>query len=182
MEVALLGNRYENELPPENERHVLLIEKHPPARLMPPVPYRDVVAVVKFATLFIESIDPGVVVPSPKFPVAESKRNPLIPELPKRTVEDACTPFVSSNVEDVAEVSVPKFIVGVNGYVPAPAPAVSDSQPKIPFCHVSIFSVEQFVRPAPKNFVVEAVPDIAIFVVVALVPVASENTKFCNVD
>ena len=33
--VALLGNKYENELPPENERQVLFTEKQPPERLIP---------------------------------------------------------------------------------------------------------------------------------------------------
>ena len=33
--VALLGKRYENELPPENERQVLFTEKQPPERLIP---------------------------------------------------------------------------------------------------------------------------------------------------
>ena len=57
----------------------------------------------------------GEVVPRPRFPVEELKMNCVPFALPKRTVLEACKPFVSSNVEEVAEVSRPKLSVGVNG-------------------------------------------------------------------
>ena len=53
------------------DTHVPLTAKHPVAMLMPPVPYKLVVAVVKFAMLFSERREPGEVVPIPTLPVDE---------------------------------------------------------------------------------------------------------------
>ena len=58
----------------------------------------------------------GVLVPSPKFPATESKRNwPDAAALPKRTVEEAERPFVRRRSVEVEFAVVPKLVVGVQG-------------------------------------------------------------------
>ena len=112
-------------LEPPLERHVPLIEKHPVAMLMP-LPNVEV-AVAEMLMVFApmspsENSVPGVDVPTPRFPVVLSKRNPETPALPNRTVEDAFSPPKSESAVDVAFVFTPKFKVGVNENVPLPEP------------------------------------------------------------
>src|SRR3989344_628659 len=112
-------------LEPPLERHVPLIEKHPVAMLMP-VPKVEV-AVAEMLMVFApmspsESSVPGVVVPSPRFPVVLSKRKPEMPALPNLIVEEALSPPKSESAVEVAFVFTPKFTVGVHENVPLPEP------------------------------------------------------------
>ncbi len=56
-----------------------------------------------------------MVVPSPKFPVAELKTNGDCPRSPKRMVDDAWSPFDKRRVVEVEFTTLPKFVASVNG-------------------------------------------------------------------
>ena len=74
-------------------RQVPFTAKHQAARLMPPVPYKEEVAVVKFAMLLRDNSEPGEEVPMPTLPAlvmrsasesvpefrVEKRRSPLPP-------------------------------------------------------------------------------------------------------
>ena len=58
----------------------------------------------------------GVVVPSPKNPEAESKRNPEFVPVPNRMVDDAARPPWNTVMVEVEFAAAPKYVgTGVNG-------------------------------------------------------------------
>ena len=74
---------------PSVGRQVVPIEKQPEVRLMP-LPYKVEVAIVKFATLLMERMVPGVVVPIPRLPL--ESRMPSV-RAPEFSVEKRRSPF-----------------------------------------------------------------------------------------
>ena len=120
--------------PPERLKPTLLVDVAEPETVRPesvvvpkPVPEteRNFVAFEVDATsksgriwvvvACIARLANGEVVPSPRRPSEESKMNWVPLAAPKRTVEDACRPFVSKSVVDVEFTFAPKLLVGVNG-------------------------------------------------------------------
>src|SRR3989344_1718909 len=100
----------------------------------------------------------GEVVPNPKFPVEESKRNPPTPAFPNRTVEDAFSPPRSESAVEVALVFTPKFTVGVHENVPLPEP---QAVPVLEMRPVTENCAQPVLPPAleTRRSVVEAVPE-----------------------
>ena len=75
-----------------SERQLPLTAKQPAARLIPPVPYSEDVAVVRLATPCTEKREPGVVVPTPTLPAFVITKSVLLDE-PTENSGPAPTPF-----------------------------------------------------------------------------------------
>src|SRR5439155_389224 len=112
------------------------------------------------------SVAAGVVVPRPRLPVVESKRNcPTTPAFPKRTVDDAVRPPLNAISVEVEFAAEPKCVgTGVNGNAkpePPQAEPVPESTPTAESC-------AHCVAPLPEPETMRFVDD-AVVAVIAVV-------------
>ena len=68
---------------------------------------------------FTESVRHGLVVPSPRFPTLESKKNCETSAFPNLMVEEALIPDFAQMMEEVAAFTTPKLLSHVKGLPPA---------------------------------------------------------------
>lgn len=101
--------------PPPAFTHVPFTAKQPPEILIPPLPYSVEVAVVKFATPCIESMDPGVVVPIPSDPPIYAV--PVVVAFPEIVRPPSAVPFPM--VVEACAVRPPLNCVSVDVAFPA---------------------------------------------------------------
>ena len=118
----------------------------------------------------------GVVVPSPRFPVAPSNTNGEIPAFPNRTVLDAYNPPWSCSAVVVALVTVEAYEPGVK-LNPAFASVPQESIPAVD----ALTSQLAALRFETTSAVVLAVPVTAMLVVVAFVALIALEKKFVDV-